>query len=146
MKKNLVLCLQIVLLIWFSLDMTGLYFGDRCLVTSSYKDDGILLLIYLVTVILFVVTENIGKWLSIGWLSMWLITQFICHEWYTIFNSGFMGNLQNKIEYFSGTMQWLRIEGKYIPDIYHTVLHILILFTLISTVIYIRKSGKKTVE
>ena len=31
---------QIVLLLWFFLDMTGLYLGDKCLVTRSYKEDG----------------------------------------------------------------------------------------------------------
>lgn len=55
-----------------------------------------------------------------------------------------MGSIEGKIEYFSGTLQWIRIEGKYIPDVYHTILHILILLTLISTIIYIAKSKKKT--
>ena len=31
---------------------------------------------------------------------MWLVIQFMCHEWYTIFNSGFMGSLDGKIKYF----------------------------------------------
>lgn len=74
---------------------------------------------------------------------MWFITQFICHEWYTIFDGGFsvMGNLQDKIKYFSGTMQWIKIEGKYVPDIYHTLLHILILTALICTIIYTVKKA-----
>lgn len=143
MRKNIVLFQQIILLVWFFLAMTGLYFGDNCLVTKSYKNDGIFFLIYLATIIFFAVKESIGKWLSVGWLSMWFLIQFICHEWYTIFNDGFMGSLQNKIEYFAGTMQWIRIEGKYIPDIYHTILHILILFTLISTLMYTVKIKKK---
>lgn len=143
MRKNIILFQQVVLLIWFFFAMTGLYFGDNCLVTRSYKDDGIFFLIYLATIILFAVKEHIGKWLSIGWLSLWFFIQFICHEWYTLFNDGFMGNLQSKIEYFARTMQWIRIEGKYIPDIYHTILHILILFTLICTVIYTIKSKKE---
>ena len=54
-----------------------------------------------------------------------------------------MGSIDGKIEYFSGTLQWIRIEENYIPDIYHTILHILILLTLISTIIYIVKSKKK---
>lgn len=41
--------------------MTGLYFGNKCLVTRSYKEDGICFLIYLITIILFLVKENIGK-------------------------------------------------------------------------------------
>lgn len=141
MKKNTVLIWQIVLLIWFFIDMTGLSLGKYCLVTKSYKDDGIFFLIYFATVILFALKENIGKWISIGWMSMWFITQFICHEWYTIFDGGFMGNLQDKIKYFSGTMQWIKIEGKYVPDIYHTLLHILILTALIFTIIYTVKKA-----
>ena len=41
MKKIYCIISQVVLLIWFFLDITGLYFGDKCLVTTSYKDDGI---------------------------------------------------------------------------------------------------------
>ena len=50
--------------------------------------------------ILVIVKEQIGKWFVIVWLTMWFAIQFICHEWYTIFNKGFMGTLERKIEYF----------------------------------------------
>ena len=143
MKRKHCIIVQTVLLIWFFLNMTGVYFGDACLVTRSYKDDGIFFLIYLMTVILFVVKEKIGKWAVIIWTSMWFITQFISHEWYTIFNDGFMGTLESKTDTFSGTMHWLKIEGRYIPDIYHTVLHVLILLVLVSTSTYAAKNRKK---
>ena len=143
MKKIHCIIAQLILLIWFFLDMTGVYFGDKCLVTRSYKDDGIFFLIYLATVILFIAADRIGKWISIGWMLIWFVIQFLCHEWYTIFNNGFMGKLEEKIEYFSGTLQWLKIEGRYVPDIYHTVLHILILYALIVTIIYAIKNKKK---
>ena len=143
MKKIYCSIAQIILLLWFFLDMIGLYFGENCLVTRSYKEDGILFLIYLVTMILFFVKEKIGKWLVIGWMSMWLLIQIMCHEWYTFFDSGFMGTLEGKIKYFSGTIQWIQIEGKYVPDVYHTVLHILILIALALTIIYTAKNRKK---
>lgn len=143
MKKIYCIVVQIALLLWFFLDMTGLYFGDKCLVTRSYKEDGMFFVIYLVTVIVFLIKESIGKWLVIGWMSMWLVIQFMCHEWYTIFGSGFMGTLEGKIKYFSGTIQWLQIEGKYIPDIYHTILHILILCALTFTIIYVKRNKQK---
>lgn len=143
MKKKYCIAAQLILLVWFFLDMTGVWFGDLCLVTRSYKDDGIMFLIYLVAVILFIVKENIGRYFTIGWLMMWFVTQFICHEWYTIFNGGFMGDLEGKIEYFSGTIQWLNIQGRYIPDVYHTILHILIVFVLISTIIYVKKDKNR---
>lgn len=99
MRKRYCIVAQIALL-WLFLDMTGLYFGNKCLVTRSYKEDDIFFLIYLITIILFLIKENIGKYIVIGWMSMWLVIQFMCHEWYTIFNSGFMGSLDGKIKYF----------------------------------------------
>lgn len=143
MHKKWCIIFQLVLLLWFFLDMTGFYLGDMCMVTRSYKEDGLFFLIYLLVVVLFIVKEKIGKWVAITWMAMWFAIQFISHEWYTIFNGGFMGTLEGKIQYFSGTMQWLKIEGKYIPDIYHTFLHIFILCALISTIIYVVKSKKK---
>lgn len=143
MQKKWSIIFQLMLLVWFFLDMTGFYLGDMCMVTRSYKEDGLFFLIYLLVVVLFIVKEKIGKWVAITWMTMWFAIQFISHEWYTIFNGGFMGTLEGKIQYFSGTMQWLKIEGKYIPDIYHTFLHIFILCALISTIIYVVKSKKK---
>ena len=67
MKKIYCIVVQIALLLWFFLDMTGLYFGDKCLVTRSYKEDGIFFIVYLITIIVFLIKENIGKWLVIGW-------------------------------------------------------------------------------
>ncbi len=144
-QREIIYCIiaQLILLLWFFPDMTGLRFGNKCLVSGAYKDDGIFFLIYLIVVILFIVKEQTGKWLVIVWISMWFVIQFLCHEWYTIFNDGFMGTLERKIEYFSGTIQWLQIDGKYIPDVYHTILHILILCALISTIVYSIKIAKK---
>ena len=136
MKKECITA-DLILLGWFFLDMTGMYIGDNCLVERSFDEDGIFFIIYLAAVILFIVQERIGKWVAFIWLFMWSVTQFFSHEWYTIFNSGFMGSLEGKIEYFSDTIHWLEIEGKYIPDVYHTILHIFILWALISTVRYI---------
>lgn len=143
MKKIYCIVAQVALLLWFFLDMTGLHFGDKCLVTRSYKEDGLFFVIYLVTVIAFLIKENIGKWLVIGWMAMWLVIQFACHEWYTIFGSGFMGTLEGKIEYFSGTVQRLNVEGRYIPDVYHTILHILILCALTLTIMYVKRNKHK---
>ena len=121
MKKTCI-AFQIILLVWFFLDMIGVYFGDKCLVTQSYKEDGLFFLIYLTAIILFIIKDQIGKWIVAVWISIWFVIQFLCHEWYTIFNGGIMGSLEGKIKYFSETVHWIKIEGKYIPDIYHTVL------------------------
>ncbi|MDL2300272.1 hypothetical protein LJC01_01360 [Clostridiaceae bacterium OttesenSCG-928-D20] len=146
MKKTYCYIAQLVLLLWFFLDMTGLYFGDKCLVTRSYKEDGIFFLVYLITIIVFIVKEKLGKPLVIGWLSMWLAVQFLSHEWYTIFGSGIMGSMEGKISFFSGTIKWLEIEGRYVPDLYHIILHILILCALAITITYALKTRKKKHE
>ena len=62
MKKRYCIIPQILLLFWFFLNMTGIYFRNTYLVARSYKDDGIFFLIYLVTIILFIFKEKFGKW------------------------------------------------------------------------------------
>jgi hypothetical protein len=123
--------------------MTGVYFSNSYLVTRSYKDDGLFFLIYLVAMILFIFKEKIGKWAVWVWTSLWFVIQFLCHEWYTIFSKGVMGSLEDKIKYFSGAIKWIEIDGRYIPDVYHTILHILILAVVITTALYIRNSKKR---
>ena len=143
MKKRYCIITQTLLLLWFFLDMTGVYFGNSYLVTRSYKDDGIFFLIYSAVMILFIFKEKIGKWAVLVWTSLWFVIQFLCHEWYTIFSKGVMGSLEDKIKYFSGAIKWIEIDGRYIPDVYHTILHILILAVVITTALYIRNSKKR---
>jgi hypothetical protein len=143
MKKRYCIITQTLLLLWFFLDMTDVYFSNSYLVTRSYKDDGLFFLIYLAAMILFIFKEKIGKWAVWVWTSLWFVIQFLCHEWYTIFSKGVMGSLEDKIKYFSGAIKWIEIDGRYIPDVYHTILHILILAVVITTALYIRNSKKR---
>ena len=140
-KKKIAIFWNTLLLIWFLLDMTGFCINGHCLVIRSYKEDGIFYLIYLTVYILFIFRVEIGKWLLSIWLAIWLLFQLLAHEWYSIFDSGFMGNVEGKIRYFSETIKLFEIEGKYIPDLYHIVLHLLIAFALISTIRFIRSKS-----
>lgn len=139
MKKYIVLLGQMLVLLWFALDMTGAYFGENCLVTRSYKEDGIFFLLYLATIILFIKKEKIGKWLVSSWLSIWLLVELLSHEWYTLFGKGIMGTAEGKINYFADTITWIQIEGTYVPDLYHIILHLLILIALTLTIIYMAR-------
>ena len=85
----------------------------------------------------------IGKWAVAVFTALWFITQFLSHEWYTIFGSGVMGKTEEKIKYFSNALKWLETDGRYIPDVYHTILHVLILIVLITSIMYIRSLRKK---
>lgn len=140
MKKKTFLICQILLLIWFFLDMTGVYFKDSYLVTRSYIDDGLFFLIYLSTVVLFLIKDKIGKWAVLAWSVIWFIAQFMSHELVTITGNGY----ENKTHYFEGAVKWLEIDGVYVPDVYHTVLHILILAVTVTGLVYV--FGRKKPE
>lgn len=130
---------QVLLLAWFFLDMTGVYYTDGYLVTRSYKEDGIFFLIYLAAVVLFIIRDKIGKWAFLIWSVIWFITQFMNHELVTITGN----NSEGKMRYFEGALKWLDIEGVYVPDVYHTVLHVLILAVIVVGVIYVMRSKKR---
>ena len=137
--KSAFLVTQVLLLAWFFLDMIGVYFKDGYLVTRSYKEDGVFFLIYLSTVVLFIIKDRIGKWAVLIWSALWFITQFMNHELVTITGN----NYEGKIRYFEGAIKWLDIEGVYVPDVYHTVLHVLILAVIVTGVIYVVKNKKR---
>ena len=142
MKKKMFLICQILLLIWFFFDMTGVYLKDGYLVTRSYIDDGLFFIIYLVTVVLFIIKNKIGKWAVLGWSVIWFIAQFMSHELVTITGNGY----ENKTRYFKGALKWLEIDGVYVPDVYHTVLHVLILAVIITGAVYVFQRNSKNVK
>lgn len=136
MKKNIPIIANIVLLCWFFLDMVGVYFGDKYLVTRSYKEDGIFMIIPLLAFILFLFKEKIGKYVLTVWLTLWFVAEFLMHEWYTIFGGGFLGSTEGKIRFFKDAIKFVESETRYIPDVYHIILHIFIIIALITTIAY----------
>ncbi len=135
MKKNKVLIANLCLFSWFGLDMVGFNINGNILVSSAWKDDGIYFIIYSIILILFIFYEKVGKNLLLISLSIWFITQFLSHEYYTLFGGG-----EKKIDYFSNTIKLFKSSTLYIPDLYHIVLHLLIIISLFYLIIYIRKS------
>lgn len=133
MNKKISIAANTCLLFWFALDMTGLYFEDRYLVTRSYAEDGIFFVIYAAAFALFMFKDKIGKIVLSIWLAMWFVTQFMSHWWFTIFGGG-----ESKMQYFNGAIKIVESNDIYIPDLYHTVLHMLILAAFICTLFYRR--------
>jgi len=140
MKKKYCMVANLLLLAWFFLDMVGIYFENTYLVTRSWKEDGIFMVIFVVALLLFLFKEKIGKYILVGWQSMWLIAQFISHEYYTILGGG-----EAKMRYFSGSVKLLSSENRYVPDLYHIVLHIFIVIALVSTILYVSNNKKKRI-
>lgn len=136
--KKKVLTANLVLLFWFFLDMIGITIKTNILVTQSYKDDGIFFIISFVSIILFWKLEKIGKYLLTIWLSIWLITQFYFHWFFTIF-----GPWEGKKAYFADTIKLIYSDTVYIPDLYHIILHLLILVALTFTVLYCYRLKKQ---
>ena len=132
-RKKVAIIANSLLLLWFSLDMFGVKLGEKYLVEGAFKDDGLFMLISVITFILFVFTKKIGKYFHLIWLSMWLVVQFLSHEWYTIFGNGFMGDVDVKINYFKDCIKIVSVQGRYVPDAYHTILHILLVVALVTT-------------
>ena len=83
----------------------------------------------------FLLWEPIGKWVLFVELALWLIEQFFCHEYFTIFGSS-SKKLRGYNECFDGTVKLFPVsETRLIPDLYHNVLHLLILADLVLTAI-----------
>ncbi len=131
-KKKIVLVANLVLLCWFFLDMIGMSFGTSILVTRSYQDDGIFFVIFVIVIMWFWKSERTGKYVLSVWLILWFFTQFFSHWYFSIF-----GPWYGKNKYFSGTLKLVPSKEVYIPDLYHIILHLLILVSFILTVRYL---------
>ncbi|TCT17226.1 hypothetical protein EDC18_101524 [Natranaerovirga pectinivora] len=131
MIKKICFVSNLCLLLWFFLDMVGVSFNGYILVTRAYKDDGIFFVLYLILLIWFVYKEKSGKYLLTGWLFIWFLAQVLSHWYFTIF-----GPSQGKMNFFADTIKLISSPSIYIPDLYHIVLHILILIALICMIIY----------
>ncbi len=132
-----VMIFNIPLLVWFFLDMTGMIIGDKVLVSQAYKDDGIFFAMYVSALIGFMCLKRRWKIVLPIWLSVWLVGQIKFHWYVTIF-----GPWEGKNRYFADTIKLINHQERYIPDLYHIVLHILILVALVSSIGYFRKSHK----
>lgn len=137
MKKIYVLIPIILLLVWFFLDMIGISFENSYLVSRSFSDDGIFFIIYLISVLMFIFKEKKGKYLLTVWLGIWLFVQVLFHYGYKLIGQ----STESKINYFDGSIKIINTVG-YFPDLYHFVLHILILISLSTMIIYIIKNKK----
>lgn len=135
MNKNKVIIVNIILLLWFGLDMFRVPIGQQILVSKAWQEDGIFFLIYFIIFLFFLLYEKFGRPLLTVYLSLWLITQWFSHEYFTIFGGG-----ERKIEFFAHTIKLFESTTRYIPDLYHIILHILISLSLICIILYNRKS------
>ena len=81
----------------------------------------------------FLLWESVGKWVLLVELTLWLVAQFFSHEYFMIFGVSDR-KLKGYNECFEGTVKLFTVsETRLIPDLYHIVLHLLILADLVLT-------------
>ena len=133
-KKAIIL--NIPLLIWFFLDMTGFSIGNNILVTRSYQADGIFLVIYLISLVGFIYKREMEN----SFTNMVILLVFSTN----VFPLVFYYIWEGKNKYFADTIKLISHPERYIPDLYHIVLHIFILVALIGTLKYFKRNGETT--
>lgn len=129
--------LQVVLWVWF-LGCTVTYRFGRCLLVEGMgvkSAEFAALCLYTLGLIAWHCFQPAGKWILFGILLLWLIVQFMCHWYFTIFGAS-ERKLQGYNDCFRDAVRLFPMsETRLIPDLYHIVLHLLILANLICSLI-----------
>ncbi|MDD4291442.1 MAG: hypothetical protein PHX51_04315 [Clostridia bacterium] len=125
--------LEFLLLIWFFGCIKTYRIGTRTLVEGMgiHSAEFIMLVIYSIGIVVSLFVAYVGQWILLIVLSAWFIIQFFCHWYFTIF-----GASKTKIEgynkCFRNTIHIIPLnEHRIIPDLYHIVLHMLILLNIV---------------
>ena len=120
--------LQAALWIWFLGCVTTYRVGNRLLVEGmgvKSAEFGMLCM-YSLALVLNYAVPSVGKWVLLSVLALWLIVQFFCHWFYTIFGAS-EKKLKGYNDCFRGTVRLFpSSEQRLVPDLYHIVLHVLI--------------------
>jgi hypothetical protein len=143
MNRNINILL-VVLLFWFTLDITGFSLGKFCLVESPgiLSIDTAWWIIFVFCSILFFLKEKQGKYVLSVFLTAWAIIQYTSHWNYTIFGAT-ERKLKGYNEYFANTYHVIPTSNRIlIPDLYHIILHILIISLLVLIMVYIFQKRK----
>lgn len=143
MKRTINILLG-VLLLWFTLDITGFSLGKFCLVESPgiLSIDTAWWMIFVICSILFFLKEKQGKYVLPVFLTAWTIIQYTSHWNYTIFGAT-ERKLKGYNEYFANTYHVIPPSNRIlIPDLYHIILHILIISLLVLIMVYIFQKRK----
>lgn len=124
---------QIALWVWF-LGCTITYrIGKRLLVEGMglKSAEFAALCLYSLGLAAFHCFRPAGKWILFGILVLWFMVQFRCHWYYTIFGAS-KEKLQGYNDCFRESLRIFPMSDKrLIPDLYHIVLHMLILINSI---------------
>ena len=123
---------QAALWIWF-LGCTVTWRIGKCLLVEGMGVKSMefrMLCLYTLAVVLFHAWRPFGKWFLLGALLVWLAVQFRCHWYYTLFGAD-EKKLRGYNNCFRDTARIFPMsETRLVPDLYHIVLHLLILLNI----------------
>ncbi|MDE7440128.1 MAG: hypothetical protein K2N23_06450 [Clostridia bacterium] len=147
-SKIIALIFSGILLLWFTFDITGLKCGNTKIVTSAFVDEPIdfaFYLIFVVSIVCFMLIDKIGKYVLSVFLLLWGIFQFTAY-----FKSGESIAAYNKM--FADTHHIVAISNdRLVKDTYHIFLDIFIFLALVSAITFlvikiisIKKKSKTT--
>lgn len=86
-------------------------------------------------VILYHTCYMVGKWFLLTVLTVWAVVQFFCHWYYTLFGVS-PQKLKGYNECFRDTVKLFpSSETRLLPDLYHVILHALILWNLVTVLV-----------
>ena len=129
---SIMILTEIVLFIWFFGCICTYKFGKCILVEGEgiKSAEFVMLCLYGAGIILSLLFPMFGMWYLLGVLIFWFAVQFFCHWYYTIFGAS-EKKLKGYNECFKNTVHIIPAsETRLIPDLYHIVLHILILLNI----------------
>ena len=124
---------QCMLWLWFLGCVTTWRFGKYLLVEGMgiRSAEFAVLCLYSFGLVAYQWFQPAGKWILFGILLLWFIVQFMCHWYFTIFGAS-ETKLKGYNECFRDAVRIFPMSDiRLIPDLYHIVLHLLILLNLI---------------
>ena len=125
--------IQALLWIWFLGCVVTWRFGRVLLVEGmGFKSAEFgMLCLYSAGLLAFYLLRPAGRWILFGILALWFAVQFFCHWYYTIFGAS-ERKLRGYNDCFRGTARLIPMsETRLIPDLYHIVLHLLIVLNAV---------------
>ena len=132
-----VILLQAALWIWFLGCTTTYRIGKQLLVEGMgvKSAEFAVLCLYSLGLAAFHCFQPAGRWILLGILLLWFAVQFMCHWYFTIFGAS-ERKLQGYNDCFRDAVRIFPMSDKrLIPDLYHIVLHLLILANIICCLI-----------
>lgn len=130
---GLAIWIQAALWIWFFGCIITYRIGKRLLVEGMgiRSAEFVMLCLFSAGLLSYHFVPLAGKWILLAVLLFWLVVQFFCHWYYTIFGVS-ERKLQGYNDCFRDTIRLFPMsEKRLVPDLYHIVLHILILANVV---------------